>query len=161
MDSPKFPIRAKRSFLPPHVEIIRLDLSRLGRTARPLPMENRWHHSERIGKRLITIVNEYRICAHRVGRPLDSEALANIIHALRIESFGGNPQALLDHGDPVAAWLISSLYQELLEEPGKIFFTTSVDHDMIPDAAMPPAFWRECLAELEGRILGIRTNSAS
>lgn len=141
-----------RSFLPPRVEILRLDFSRL---ARPVPVqavEGRDDEVGRVVKRLLAILREYRGSARRVGSPLDGAALREVVQALRIESFGGDHRALLHHPDPVAAWLRASLFQELVEEPSNVLFTTRLDEETVRYEAMETAFWRECLAALEERL---------
>ncbi len=141
-----------RCFLPPRVEILRLDFSRLGRPARSQPIDDRDGEGERIVRRLLALVREHRASARRIGSPLDRDALLRIVEALRIESFGGDPQALLRHEDPIAAYLRQALFQELLEEPSNVLFTTQLDEETIRYEAMETAFWRECLGRLAERI---------
>ncbi len=149
MDLPDSPIGERRSFLPPRIEILRLDFSLRERSPRTQSVGDRDIEVERVVKRLHTIVREHRASACRVGSPLGSTDLEMILEALRIESFGGDPRPLLQHPDPVATWLRQSLFQELLEEPSNILFTTRIDDETIRYEAMEPAFWRECLRELE------------
>jgi hypothetical protein len=143
-----------RRFLPPRVEILRLDFSRRGKPAREQARDDRDGEIARVVKRLLAIVREHRASARRVGSPLGRDALRTILQALRIESFGGDPRPLLHHRDPVAAYLRESLFQELLEEPSNVLFTTRLDDETVRYEAMEAAFWRECLAELEERVAG-------
>lgn len=154
MESPESVSREKRSFLPPRVEILRLDFSHLGRPVRPQPMEDRGLECGRVVNRLLAIVREHRMSARRVGSPLDDGTIHAILDALRVESLGGDPRFLLRHPDPVASWLRESLYQELLEEPGNVLFTTRIDDKTVRYEAMEPSFWRECLAGLKERLSG-------
>ena len=146
--------RKMRSFGAPAAEILRLDFSKLGKPAVAQPIEDRLVEARRDVKRLIAIVHEHRASARRVGSPLDDDALGVVLRALWVESLGGDYRPLLQHDDPVAAWLRGSLFQELLEEPGNILFTTRVDDETIRYEAMESAFWRECLELLEREVAG-------
>lgn len=140
MESPESPPREQRSFLTPRVEILRLDFLRLGRPARPLPIEDLPAEARRIVHHLSAIVREHRASARRIGSPLDEWALRAVFDALRVDSLGGNSQTLLQHPDPVAAWLRQALFEDLLEVPGMF---------LIPDT-----HWRGLLRELEDRVTG-------
>ena len=154
MESPDSLPGERRTFLPPHAWILRLDLSQLGRPIRPRAIEDRAAETARMVRRLLAIVREHRVSARRVGSPFDDTALRAVLYALRVESLGGDPQALLQDPDPVGAWLRQALFQDLLEEPSNVFFTTRIDEDTVRYEAMEAAFWRECLAELGERVLG-------
>jgi hypothetical protein len=120
MESPDSLPREERSFLTPRVEILRLDFSRLGRPARPLTIEDREAETRRGVQHLLAIVREHRASARRIGSPLDDWALRAVFDALRVESLGGDPQSLLHHPEPVAAWLRQALFEDLLEVPGTL-----------------------------------------
>lgn len=145
----------RRSFLTPRVEILRLDFSKLGKPARPRAVEDRGAEIGRIVKRLLAIVREHRASARRIGSPLDTKAVETVVEALRIESLGGDPGPLLHDSDPVATWLRQALFEDLLEEPSNIFFTTVIDDETIRYEAMDAEFWRECLGGLEERLGGV------
>lgn len=145
--------RRMRSFSTPAAEIMRLDFSKFGKPAAAQPIEDRLVEARRVVRRLIAIVREHRASARRVGSPLDDEALGVVLRALRVESLGGDHHPLLQHDDPVAAWLRNSLFQELLEEPSNILFTTRVDDETVRYEAMEVAFWRECLQLLEKQLV--------
>jgi len=134
-----------RSFGSPAAEILRLDFSKLGKPAEPQPIEDRRAEARRVVTRLEAILREHRASARRVGSPLDDETITMVIQALRIESLGGDYRPLLRHDDPIAAYLRQSLFDELLEEPSNILFTTRIDDETIRYEAMESAFWRECL----------------
>jgi hypothetical protein len=155
MDSPDpSPPGAGRRFRLPRVEILRLDFSKRSPRRPSEPVEDRGAECDRVLRRLLAILREHRASARRVGSPLDREAVLTVIAALRLESFGGDPRHLLRHPDPVAAWLRETLYQDLLEEPSNVLFTTRIDDETVRYEAMAPAFWRECLEALEERVAG-------
>lgn len=151
--SESIPDKRERSFLPPRVEILRLDFSRLGLPARLLPIEDREAETRRVVHHLSAIVREHRASARRIGSPLDDWALRAVFDALRVESLGGDPRALLQHPDPVAAWLRQALFEDLLEVPSNVFFTTRLDEETVRYEAMEAAFWRECLEEWVEQVL--------
>jgi hypothetical protein len=146
--SDSLPGEKRRSFVPPRVEIRQLDFSRHEKPARTEALTNRKGEVARVVKRLLAIVREHRSSARRVGAPIDPTALGMIVNALRIASFGRDPRPLLHHPDPVAAWLRQSLFQDLLEEPGNVLFTTRIDDETIRHEATEVEFWKECLREL-------------
>lgn len=150
--SEPLPGKRERSFLRPRVEILRLDFSRLGKNARPQSVEDRATEIGRVARHLLAIVREHCASARRVGSPLDREAVETVVEALRTESFGRDPRPLLRHPDPVAAWLREALFEDLLEVPGNVFFTTHLDEGTIRYEAMESSFWRECLRELAERL---------
>ena len=157
METPPDPVpERKRCFLRPHAEILRLDLSKLGRPARHQPIADRDVESRRVVRHLLAIVREHRASSRRIGSPLDEGALRAVFDALRVESLGGDPRALLQHPDPVAAWLRQALFEDLLEVLGAVFFTTRLDENSIRYKALKVAFWQECLAIVEDEILRIR-----
>jgi hypothetical protein len=153
MESPEPLPREQRSFLTPRVEILRLDFSRFSRSTSTQVTRERETEVGRVVSRLLAIVREQRASARRVGSPLDEEDLEDILEALRIESFGGDPRPLLHHPDPVAAWLRQVIFEDLLEVLGNFFLTTPLDEETVRYEAMEAAFWRECLEELGDRIL--------
>lgn len=113
--SESIPDKRERSFLPPRIEILRLDFSRFARSATTQVTREREAEVGRVVSRLLAIVREHRASARRVGSPLDQRDLKAVVEALRIESSGGDPRPLLHHPEPVAAWLRQALFEDLLE----------------------------------------------
>lgn len=152
METPDPISDGKRCFLPPRTEILRLDLSKLARQSSRQPIADRAAESGRVVRHLLAIVREHRASARRIGSPLDRESLEAVLEALRIESRGGDPRHLLEHSDPVAAWLRRALFEDLLEVPSNVLYTTQVDDETIRYEAMEAGFWRECLRALGERV---------
>lgn len=113
--SESIPDKRERSFLPPRVEILRLDFSRFARSATTQVTREREAEVGRVVSRLLAIVREHRASARRVGSPLGQRDLKAVVEALRIESSGGDPRPLLHHPEPVATWLRQALFEDLLE----------------------------------------------
>lgn len=153
--SESIPDKRERSFLPPRIEILRLDFSRFSRSAPTQVTRERGAEVGRVVSRLLAIVREHRASARRVGSPLDDRDLEAVIEALRVESSGGDPRPLLHHPEPVATWLRQALFEDLLEEPSNVFFTTRIDDETMRYEAMEAAFWRECLRGLAENISDI------
>lgn len=101
--SESIPDKRERSFLPPRIEILRLDFSRFARSATTQVTREREAEVGRVVSRLLAIVREHRASARRVGSPLDQRDLKAVVEALRVESSGGDPRPFLHHPEPVAA----------------------------------------------------------
>lgn len=137
METPEPISDGKRCFLPPRTEILRLDLSKLARQSSRQPIADRAAESVGVVRHLLAVVREHRASARRIGSPLYEGALRAVFDALRVESLGGDPRALLQHSDPIAAWLWQALFEDLLEAAGR--FASS-------------ALWRRSLDELEEKV---------
>lgn len=141
-----------RRFLPPRVEILRLDLSHHRKRPAARPVENRDDECTRVVARLHSIVREHRTSARRIGTPLDNRSLQNIIAALHAESYGADYRPYLEHPDPVADFLRNALFNDLLEVPCTLLFTTRSGTGTNSYKTMAPSLWRECLSLLMQRL---------
>jgi hypothetical protein len=120
----------------------------------PQEIEDRKGEAKRIVKRLLAIIADHHSSADHIGVALDQALLLQVVSALEAETRNGDPAPLLRHEDEVRAYLMQALYEELLEEPSNILFTTQVNPDVIRYEAMEVGFWRECLAELRRQLAG-------
>ncbi|MEO7098520.1 MAG: hypothetical protein ABI162_04100 [Luteolibacter sp.] len=120
----------------------------------PQEIEDRKGESKRIVKRLLAIIADHHSSADCIGVALDQRLLLNVISALETETRNEDPAPQLHDEDEVLAYLMQALYEELLEEPSNILFTTQVNPDTVRYEAMEVGFWRECLAELKRQISG-------
>ncbi len=117
-------------------------------------IEDRKGEAKRITKRLLAIIADHHSSADHIGVALDQQMLLKVVAALEAEARNEDPRPLLQDDDPVSAYLMGALYEELLEEPSNILFTTQVNPDTIRYEAMEVKFWQECLAELRQQLEG-------
>jgi hypothetical protein len=102
----------------------------------------------RVLKRLKTLIGTHYESSVRSGYPLETIDLRAVVSALLAESRGEDPTPHLDTGNEITTYFRRALYDELLEEPSNILFTTKVSEDVVRYEAMPVDFWRECLEAL-------------
>lgn len=120
----------------------------------PQEIEDRKGESKRIVKRLLAIIADHHSSADHIGVALDQTMLLKVVSALEAETRDEDPAPRLHDEDEVLAYLMRALYEELLEEPSNILFTTQVNPDTVRYEAMEVGFWRECLAELKRQLGG-------
>ncbi|MEO5714099.1 MAG: hypothetical protein ABIT37_11480 [Luteolibacter sp.] len=120
----------------------------------PQEIEDRKGEAKRIVKRLLAIIADHHSSADHIGVALDQTLLLKVVSALEAETRDEDPAPLLHDDDEVPAYLMRALYEELLEEPSNILFTTQVNPDTVRYEAMEVIFWRECLAELKRQLGG-------
>lgn len=117
-------------------------------------IEDRKGEAKRITKRLLAIIADHHSSAGHIGVALDQQGLLKVVAALEAEARNEQPGPMLQDDDEVLAYLMRALYEELLEEPSNILFTTQVNPDTVRYEAMEATFWQECLAELRRQLNG-------
>ncbi len=120
----------------------------------PQEIEDRKGEAKRIVKRLLAIIADHHSSAEHIGVALDQVLLLRVVSALEAETRDEDPAPLLHDENEVLAYLMQALYEELLEEPSNILFTTQVNPETVRYEAMEVGFWRECLAELKRQLGG-------
>lgn len=120
----------------------------------PQKFEDRPGETKRITKRLLAIIADHHSSANHIGMALDQGMLLKVISALEAEARSEDATPLLHDEDEIHAYLMRALYEELLEEPSNILFTTQVNPDTVRYEAMEHDFWQECLAELRNQLIG-------
>jgi hypothetical protein len=118
----------------------------------PQEIEDRKGEAKRIVKRLLAIIADHHASAKHIDIELDQPLLLGVVAALEAETQNEDPAPLLNHPEEVRGYLMRALYEELLEEPSNILFTTQVSPDVVRYDAMEVGFWRECLAELRRQL---------
>jgi hypothetical protein len=116
---------------------------------KPQDMEDRKGEARRIVKRLAAIVEDHRLSAIPLGVEFASEDLRSVIHALRDHACGGDGLPIPGTRDEIHAYVLQRLFEELVEEPSNILFTTVTGPETTRYDAMNPSFWIECLDLLE------------
>jgi hypothetical protein len=118
----------------------------------PQEIEDRKGETQRVLKRLLAIIEDHRTSALRMGVKLE-QLLDVVLRALEAETRREDPAPILEQGDAVRTYLATALYEELLEEPSNILFTTQVSEDTVRYEAMEAAFWAGCLAALRAKLI--------
>jgi hypothetical protein len=115
----------------------------------PQAIEDRKGETQRIVKRLLAIIADHHSSAKCIGVALDQKRLLQVIAALEAETRNQPPAPFIADADEVFAYLMQALYEELLEEPSNVLFTTQTGVDSVRYEAMEVKFWQECLAALK------------
>jgi hypothetical protein len=114
----------------------------------PQEIPERAREARRVANRLLAIIADHQAAATRLGVPLDRTAIATVVRALVAESHRQDPGPILIQPDEIRTYVLTTLYEELLEEPSNILHTTTVDQQTLRYEAMEVAFWRESLGAL-------------
>ena len=119
---------------------------------KPQEIEDRKGEAKNIVNRLAAIVEEHRLSAIPLGIEFTSNDLRTVIHALRDHARGGAGIPIAVTRDEIHAHVLHRLFEELVEEPSNILFTTSTSDDTTRYDAMNPSFWIECLDLMEKKF---------
>ena len=87
----------------------------------------------------------HRHAAVPLGIGLTSGDLRAVLAALRGHARGGSGLPVPGARDEIHSHILNRLFEELVEEPSNILFTTATGPETIRYDAMEPAFWIECL----------------
>ena len=108
-------------------------------------MEDPAGEAKRIVKRLAAIVEDHRQAAIPLEIDLNSEDLSAVIAALKEHARGKEGTPVPGARDEIHGYCLNRLFEELVEEPSNILFTTQKGAETIRYDAMNAAFWIECL----------------
>ncbi|MFU8893847.1 MAG: hypothetical protein ACNA8L_09485 [Luteolibacter sp.] len=112
-------------------------------------IEDRKGEARRIVKRLAAIVEDHRQSAIPLGIELAATDLRAVIAALRDHANGGPGLPIPATREAIHAHVLTRLFEELVEEPSNILFTTVTGPETTRYDAMNPTFWLECLELME------------
>lgn len=105
--------------------------------------------AKRIVKRLAAIVEDHRHAALPLNIELGASDLSSVLEALRKHAQGDPGKPVAGARDEIHAYCLDRLFDELVEEPSNILFTTKTGPKTIRYDAMNAAFWIECLDLME------------
>lgn len=105
--------------------------------------------AKRIVKRLAAIVEDHRQAAIPLDIELGAKDISSVIEALREHARGGKGTPVPGARDEIHGYCLNRLFDELVEEPSNILFTTKTGPDTVRYDAMNGAFWMECLDYME------------
>ncbi len=118
-------------------------------TESPQDIGDRKGEARRIIKRLAAIVDDHRQAALGLNIDLGADDLLRVLNALRDHARGGQGTPVEGGRDEIHSYCLNRLFDELVEEPSNILFTTKTGPDTIRYDAMNSAFWVECLDLME------------
>ena len=110
---------------------------------------NRPEEAQRVIKRISTIIDEHRHASLSLGVKLETTELSIVIAALRDHAKGGPGTLDLSNRDEIQSHCLRRLFEELVEEPSNILYSTTTGTDSVRYDAMESSFWIECLDLLE------------
>ncbi|MEM6916717.1 MAG: hypothetical protein AAF491_09150 [Verrucomicrobiota bacterium] len=105
--------------------------------------------AKRIVKRLAAIVEDHRQSALHLDIEIGAREISLVISALRDHAEGGAGTPVPGARDEVHGYCLNRLFEELVEEPSNILFTTKTGPDTVRYDAMNTPFWIECLDLME------------
>jgi hypothetical protein len=112
-------------------------------------IQDRKGEAERVVKRLVSIFDDHKDAAIPLKIKLSSEDLRLVINALRDHAKGGSGSPVSGSRDEIHGYCLNRLFDELVEEPSNILFTTKTGPDTMRYDAMNASFWIECLDLME------------
>lgn len=105
--------------------------------------------AKRVIKRLYAIFEDHREAAVSLKIKLGPKDLSSVLDALRVHAKGGAGVPVSGSRDEIHAYCLDRLFEELVEEPSNILFTTKTGPDTMRYDAMNAEFWIECLDLME------------
>lgn len=96
-------------------------------------------------KRITTIIAEHRDASRSLDVEIGAPELHLVIDGLRNHAQGGKGTLDLAEVDEIKAHCLNRLFEELVEEPSNIPYTTQTSPDSVRYDAMETDFWLECL----------------
>ena len=112
-------------------------------------IQDRKGEAERVVKRLTTIFEDHKDAAIPLKIKLSSQDLRLVLKALRDHAKGGSGSPVSGSRDEIHGYCLNRLFDELVEEPSNILFTTKTGPDTMRYEAMNASFWIECLDLME------------
>lgn len=115
----------------------------------PRKIPDRKTEAARVLKRLLVVAGDHARAAEALGIELRPDDVRAVIGALRDHARGGPGLPVPGARDGIHAHVLDRFFEELVEEPSNILFTTRTGPDSIRYDAMDAGFWIECLDLLE------------
>ena len=112
-------------------------------------IQDRKGEAKRVVKRLTTIFEDHKDAAIPLKIKLSSQDLRLVLKALRDHAKGGSGSPVSGSRDEIHGYCLNRLFDELVEEPSNILFTTRTGPDTMRYDAMNASFWIECLDLME------------
>ena len=94
-------------------------------------------------------MEDHRQAALPLKIELGAQDIQAVLGALREHARGGSGSPVPGARDEIHGYCLNRLFDELVEEPSNILFTTKTGPDSIRYDAMNSEFWIECLDLME------------
>ena len=129
-------------------------LFEMGSEEPPLPeveqeIDDRKAEAKRVIKRIYAIFEDHRDAAVSLKIKLGPQDLSFVLEALRQHAKGGAGTPVPGSRGEIHGYCLNRLFEELVEEPSNILFTTKTGPDTMRYDAMNAEFWIECLDLME------------
>ena len=129
-------------------------LFEMGSEEPPLPeveqeIDDRKAEAKRVIKRIYAIFEDHRDAAVSLKIKLGPQDLSLVLEALRQHAKGGSGTPVPGSRGEIHGYCLNRLFEELVEEPSNILFTTKTGPDTMRYDAMNAEFWIECLDLME------------
>jgi len=108
-------------------------------------IENPKEEAQRIIKRLYYIVEDHKRAAQQLDINLGVSDLSLVVASLKDHAKGGEGVPVSGARDEIHGYCLNRLFEELVEEPSNILFTTQKGADTVSYNSMNASFWLECL----------------
>jgi len=124
-------------------------------TETPVPVEAKQEmedpngEAQRIVKRLVAIVEDHKQGAKPLNIELGVDDVREVISSLKKHAKGGAGVPVSGARDEIHGYCLNRLFEELVEEPSNILFTTQKGTDAVRYDAMSANFWLQCLELFE------------
>ena len=129
-------------------------LFEMGSEEPPLPeikqeIVDRKAEAKRVIKRIYAIFEDHREAAVSLKINLGPQDLSLVLEALRQHAKGRAGTPVPGARGEIHAYCLNRLFEELVEEPSNILFTTKTGPDTMRYDSMNAEFWIECLDLME------------
>ena len=101
--------------------------------------------ARRIVERLAAIVEDHKRAAKQLEIDLSTDDLSLVVSSLKQHAKGGQGTPVSGARNEIHGYCLNRLFEELVEEPSNILFTTQKANDTVKYDAMNASFWLECL----------------
>ena len=108
--------------------------------------------AKRVVKRISNIILEHREASASLGFEFGLADLRIVFATLRDHAKGGSGSLDLTGYDEIQTHCLKRLFEELVEEPSNILYSTPTGPDSTRYDAMDPSFWIECLDLFETKL---------
>ena len=118
-----------------------------------LDFGDRKEEAKRIVKRLAAIIEDHRLAALRLEIEFNAADISAVFESLREHARGGPGTPVRGARDEIHGYCLDRLFDELVEEPSNVLFTTKTGPDTMRYDSMGATFWIECLDLMEKTYL--------